>query len=86
MLQIWFELVQTATCYTSKQQLMACLHLDKHFLLHFSMKHHWITNKSKSKTPSTLGQNIGPSTEIECDRGPINQPSDQKGLKVQDTE
>ena len=42
---------------------MACLHLSKHFLLRFSMKSHWIINKSKSKTHSTLGQKISPSTE-----------------------
>ena len=59
---------------------MACLHLSKHFLLHFSMKSHWIINKSKSKPHSTLGQKISPSTETVCHAGPINQPSNQKGL------
>ena len=44
------------------------------------MKCHWMLNESTSKTPSTLCQKISPSTGTECDVGPINRPSDPKGL------
>ena len=80
MFQIWFAPVQVANGYASKQQFMACSNLDKYFLLPFSKKHRWIICKSKSKTPSTLGQKVGQSTETQCDTGLLNQPSDPKGL------
>ena len=46
------------------------------------MKRHWILNESTSKIPSTIGPNIGPLTETECDMGKINQPFDRKGLNL----
>ena len=85
MFQIWFEPVQTANCYTSKQQLTACLHLDKHFLLHFNMKCHWMINKSISKLPLHLAEKSA-HQQKQCDAGLINWLSDEKALKGAGTE